>query len=217
MMGVISSLRGFGLAAAAVAILGLAGFAPASAAVNFTGGYTVEVNKKDPGLKISTDRETGSLGFNLDVGSTVSVDLFDIWTDEKAINWDDKIPSPMSVAFNFTAPEFDGLASGTTVGASFDFLGVPVLEYGKLVWDEKLIELAFGNGGLLQISLSDVIFNKGFLGTSSGEFWGATVSADFTLVSDSTAVIPLPAGLPLLLSGMGGLAFLRWRRGAAAA
>lgn len=47
--------------------------------------------------------------------------------------------------------------------------------------------------------------------TDLGGIWG--LSADVIVTADELAPVPLPAGLPLLLAGLGGLALMRGRRG----
>ncbi|HLS18894.1 MAG TPA: VPLPA-CTERM sorting domain-containing protein, partial [Paracoccaceae bacterium] len=87
---------------------------------------------------------------------------------------------------------------------------------GQVAWNEPAL-ISFGDGSQLRITLSNADFNWGMFGTMPGERHGALITANFELISDSAAVIPLPAGLPLLLSGIGGLALLRRRRNAAVA
>lgn len=47
--------------------------------------------------------------------------------------------------------------------------------------------------------------------TDLGGIWG--LSSNVTVTADELAPVPLPAGLPLLLAGLGGLALMRGRRG----
>lgn len=183
-----------------------------ASAVSFSGSYQVNALSSDPGLVVQTQELADPLNFSLDnPGDMFTVDLFKIWTDEGAINDDDENDAPISVDFDFTAPPSMGSVTGATFGGSVLFFSG-----GRVEWDGPEV-IDFGSGGQLQITLSDENFNGGFFGsTFPGPQHGATVKATFKLLSDSTAVIPLPASLPLFMAALGGLALLRRRTGVAA-
>jgi len=97
-----------------------------------------------------------------------------------------------------------------------EFLAGELLAVG---FTEDLIELQFGNLGgagagvfgssvLIMISFDDSLGPNPFSAFVDGDVLGASISIA------SVAPIPLPAGLPLLLTGIGGIALLR-RRGKA--
>ena len=94
-----------------------------------------------------------------------------------------------------------------TVGQSA-FFGI--LQQGVLTWTSP-IDFAFGVGGLLEVSLTNEVFNTGLFGLKPGERKGATVQANFTLIKEPTAV-PLPGALPLFAGGLAGLGWLGRRR-----
>ena len=75
--------------------------------------------------------------------------------------------------------------------------------FNYVLWDGP-VSVLFGNGGLLNIFLSDGLF--GFDGSSP-----ATVSARFDLVSAPLAV-PLPPAALLLGTALFGTGLLRWRK-----
>ncbi len=197
-------------AAAAVFAAVVTGSSMASA-VNFSGSYDINALSSDPGLVIATHKLADPLNFALNSpGAMYTIDLFDIWTDETAINSDDEMHAGISVDFDFFAPPTAGSVTGTTFGGS-----VLIFSGGKVEWNGPQV-LDFGNQGQLQISLSDETFNVGVFGnTAPGQKHGATVKAKFTLVSDSVAV-PLPASLPLFMAALGSLAVLRRRTRVAA-
>jgi hypothetical protein len=116
------------------------------------------------------------------------------------------------VAFEFTQPSnFDGSVGGTT-DTSFTFFGF--IDEGVVHWNNPAT-LNFGNGGVLQISLSDAAFGEHIVGGFSQK--SADVYATFKLVSDSAAV-PEPASWALMIGGFGMAgASLRRRRTLAAA
>ncbi|MBW1838133.1 MAG: VPLPA-CTERM sorting domain-containing protein [Deltaproteobacteria bacterium] len=174
--------------------------------------FDVDLRDVDPGLVLNWAPEITTLvGGNLDLGVPVTVDLFRIWTDEVAVNWDDMVPYPISVDFYFTqpAPPFEGNVLGETYGAKI-FWGI--LQGGVVSWDgpSTLNFEPFGDGELL-VSLSDEIFNWGLFGTCPGECKGAIVEATFELINEASP-IPEPATMLLLGSGLAGLAGVRRKK-----
>lgn len=189
--------------AAAATFLALAGLASAASAVTFEGDFTVNALDHDPGLVIKTAPLGSPLNFSLDrVGDSYTTDLFRIWTNEKSANMDDFMTADIAVDFTFTTPAGFGQVTGTTHAAK----GL-LTAWGELIWDGPT-EISFGDGRVLTVTLSNAKFNKGiFSDFFPGYGFGADVEAIFAL-----SAIPLPAGLPLLLSGVGGLALLRRRQ-----
>jgi len=193
--------------AVALALPGVAG------AVSFGGTYGVSANGADPGLVVQVDSGPGSFATpDLAVGDDYSFDVFRIWTDESDVGaGEDDVARPISVAFNFSAPDaFGGSVTGETAGERALF---GLFQNGKLTWDGPLT-LAFGPGGTgqLTLTLADAVFNSGVFGLSGGAKHGATVGAT---LSYDVAPVPLPAALPLLLGGIGLLGAAGRRRKAA--
>lgn len=195
----------------AVVATALAVWAPAAAwsAVSFTGSFGITGNAlSDPGLVVETNRAGGGLNFTLDVGNTFSMPLFDIWTNETSVNADDTVPENLRVSFNFSTVGA-GAVDGTTVGVRA-LRGL--IQYGQVVWNNPVI-LTFGETRL-SVSLTDAVFNTGLAGLDNGSGSGATVLANFTLLSaPAPSPVPLPASALLLLGGLGaGGLTLRLRR-----
>lgn len=202
-----SRLRGF--LASVVATGALAVSAMSVAAATFTGTYSLSGSAfADPGLVIQASPMSGSGSFDLNVGESASIWLFDVWTNEGAVNPDDRTPRSIQAAFTMTAPAASsGTGWGSSVGQGL------IAQYGSLTWGGP-IDLLFGNGGLLRITLSDATFNWGLFGLTPGQRKGASIFATATYVT-APAAVPLPAAGLGLLAGLGGLALVRRRKAAA--
>jgi hypothetical protein len=174
----------------------------AANALTFTlGSYDISLNDTDPGLvldysKILPDDQD----FNLDLGDSVTVDLFKIWTDETHVNADDQVSKPIGVDLSFTAPPppYGDSVDGNTLGIS---LLSGLAQSGLVVWNGP-VTIGFGSGGELIAELSDEIFNEGFLGLNEGYYKGATVQLTLTY---QTAPVPEPSTMLLLGAGLLGL------------
>ena len=181
------------------------GIATSSFAASFTGTVTLESNAdQDPALVVVTTpglgTPSGEFFFNLNAQGQTHVinNLFQIGTNECCFNWDDFNSRAFTASFDFSAPDFNGDVSGQTFG---------VLVGGILAWNGAAT-LPFGNGGLLQITLANVFFPLNFDGGNPN--W-VNVGGTFTLLAAPSAV-PLPAALPLLAGGLGGLGVMSWWR-----
>ncbi len=86
--------------------------------------------------------------------------------------------------------------------------------------DEIIFSAVSGFATFVFRTVDDLSNTSGFFATESGDedpFFGADrsllVQGGVTGVPTVAAAIPLPAGLPLLLAGLGGMAVLRRRKG----
>ena len=99
-----------------LSFLGIAG------ATTFTlGDFNVNLNDSDPGLVLHSAAIPGTpFSFDLNVGESITFDLFKIWTEETTVNSDDTVTKPITVSMNFTAPPppFGNTIDGDTFGVS---------------------------------------------------------------------------------------------------
>lgn len=193
--------------------MGLLAAAASAQATIIQGSYAVNLNNTDPGLVLQSANDLSNpFTLNLTQGVSETFDLFDIWTNESTVNFgEDTTPMSGSVDWTFTAPTGSGTSSGDTYGFNAWF----VFQGGKISWSNPTT-VSLGNGGSLDISLSDETFNGDWFGLNPGQANGATVKSTFLLTEagDPTAV-PAPGSFGILGIGIGLLGFgvmLRRRR-----
>jgi len=187
-----------------LSFLGIAG------ATTFTlDNFNVVLNNSDPGLVLqSAQIQSTPFSFDLNVGGSTTFDLFKIWTNEGAVNADDKVPKHINVAMNFTSPPPPFASS--IIGETFGVYNGKVWlneQFGRVEWNGP-VTFNFGNNGTgeLIISLSDETFNWGLYGLWDGYCFGAKVEAT---VNYAKAAVPEPSTLLLLGSGLVGVAAFR--------
>jgi len=155
--------------------------APARAGSFTLSSLKVDLNQRGTALKW-TNLLGESLSFDLNaIGQFVTVNLFQLSTKESSPDLRSLVsPHPIDVGLTLTSPSpgFSGSSFGLTGAGSF-LHGV-----GQLVWTNP-VQLSFGNGGLLALSLSNATF--GLPGS-------AAISATFTLLQNSPS--PTSPSLP---------------------
>jgi hypothetical protein len=169
-------------------------------AVGFTlQSYKVTALSEDPGLVMQTkDILAKPTSFDLNLGDSKTFDLFKIWTNEEAVNWDDKKAKQIKVEMGFTAPyDFGGVVYGYTYGfiEKFWIFDIPK---AKVVWKDPVV-FSFGPNldGELKVYLTNEEFNLiGCFDTCD------TVGAKFKYIAEASAA-PVPEPSTILLMGAG--------------
>lgn len=157
------------------------------------------------GIQVRVSRQAGSLDLDLADGADTRLRLFRVWTDESDVGSDDRVATALTAMVSLPTTGAGGSVSGHVRGR--ESVG---LQWGTVGWDVPL-QVAVG-GGMLSILLSDQSFGRGVLGLARGRQNGADVFARPSYAAGSPASpVPLPAGLPLALTGLGALLLLRRR------
>jgi hypothetical protein len=158
----------------------------------------------EPGLAVRTSRDGGAFDLDLADGGAARFRLFRIWTDERDLGADDRVARVLSAGFALPALGAGGSIAGAVRGREALWV-----QWGAIDWRAPL-EVAVG-GGTLSIRLTDRTFNPGVLALGRGRAGGADVFArvSFAAGRSAAAPVPLPAGLPLALTGLGLLALVR--------
>lgn len=163
------------------------------------------------GLVVAADPSPGTVTRDMTKGESLFFPLFTLWTDERSIGPDDL--APRSLFADFSLPDYgaSGQMDGNVLGHSEFF---DIFQWGTVHWAPPL-DIAFGNGGRLRISLQNAIFNFGFSRLAPGRDNGADIIATISLIRQPAAVA-LPAPLGLVLVGPGALWLVRRRARAGA-
>ncbi len=197
---------------------------PAAAVPVEIGSFDVDTLSSDPGLVIQTEPLATPLPYfvgDLAVGESEVVELFSIWTEEDTANVDDYLPGSASFNLTLSQPGGSGSIGGLTLAFTIPFF----FTEGVLTWEDNgIFDIAYGDGGIIQVDLTDATFNRescsGFLnldcsGINGGEVFGDIVDGKFTNLVDGGPLelpVPAPGALGLLGLGLLGLGVARLRR-----
>lgn len=129
-------------------------------------------------------------------------------TYEDWINCDDLEEGDVTAHLNFDVPLLTGSVDGETVG----FTGCWSFSQGwTLEWDDP-VQVAFDNGGLFEIELSDVCLVEGLWMGPDGPCGNSYADVQATVTLLECPIVPEPATMPLLGLGLAGLVVRRFRR-----
>lgn len=134
------------------------------------------------------------------IGDSVSMDIYGLVAYDAPIDADDLIPQASTAAF-----DFGGLGSVVVDGTTAAF-GSGMTGYALASFVSTLIRISATEA--IRIALSDTIFGT----DGSGNFVTGRAGVGFVNATFTLAAIPVPATLPLVLSGLGMLGFAARRR-----
>lgn len=166
------------------------------------------------GLVVAADPSPGTVTRDMTKGESLFFPLLTLWTDERWIGPDDLVAR--SLFADFSLPDYGatGRLGGSILGHSEFF---DIFQWGTVHWAPPL-DITFGDGGRLRISLQNAIFNFGFSRLAPGRDNGADIIATITLIRQPAAVaLPAPLGLALIGPGLLWLVRRRARAGAVSA
>lgn len=162
-----------------------------ASAVQYTiAGGSLSGNTVDPGLVVNWQLSSNLSGtsFSLKDGESATFDFFKIWTSESDVNTDDKQQKSFLASLNFSDPFSTASLGGITFGGT-TWYGV---DSAKLIWTSGPAMVSV-DGLTYSVSLSDAIFNAGFLSLNNGMKSGAMVQATVKQIAvpdnGSTAIL----------------------------
>jgi hypothetical protein len=187
-----------------IAVVALWATAASALSVNFV---TSSVTVNDASFSTGISYSSVGLNNNITLGTPLTISNFIIGT-VTGVNKTDQ-SGTISAVFNFTDPtSATSTDSGTVIG---QFSGNSSnLKEIDITWADP-ITVTFTDGTKLTIDLANVVYECPSPSCAADDSFN--VSGTFTLLNGPTvSQTPLPGALPLLASGLGGMALFVSRR-----
>jgi hypothetical protein len=156
---------------------------------------------------------SSGLNTTLTVGTPLTIPQFISVTANQGADFNET-NAPLTATFTFTLPTPTGTTtdSGTITGAQVNGRGANGTL--SITWQPQPVEFDFTDGTKLDVTLGDLLVactgNNCLTGTyhMTGTFLALSGPGE----EIGPAATPLPAALPLFVSGLGGFGLLAWRR-----
>jgi hypothetical protein len=156
---------------------------------------------------------SSGLNTTLTVGTPLPITQFISVTANQGADFNET-NAPLTATFTFTLPTPTGTTtdSGTITGHQKNGGGANGLL--SITWPSQPVEFDFADGTKLDVTLGDLLVTCAGNNCLAGTYFmsGTFLALNGPVDEIGPAATPLPAALPLFVSGLGGFGLLAWRR-----